>query len=124
MTNSVIETFSFPIEKHEAIKRAKEIAKRNGISFSKYIIELIEQDQEQDNEKKVNPLNLNQTKTLFGKQNNNTLDVYLNPDKHILSKEIHQLSSKEKLYTIRDNAYAIRAIAQTRLNKLIKNNII
>ena len=109
--------------------QAEDRAKEKGLSFSKYIVELIKKDlEEQKNlialdksaisgwimNQSNNQNNSISTLTL----NQNTLDIYLSTKSEI-NTHINQVQDLGRLRDIRDKSKMIMNVSQTRINNLV-----
>src|SRR5262245_21501389 len=93
-SKSMVQTFSYPVNKAEMIEKAAKIAKADGVSFSEFLVSLVEEEvrKKVKGEESPNPLNLpssNNTYVLNPKKSleseNMSLDQWVNKVKTIHS---------------------------------------
>lgn len=129
MNKSIVQTFCYDLTDVSVMAQAEDRAKEKGLSFSKYIVELIKKDlEEQKNlialdksaisgwimNQSNNQNNSISTLTL----NQNTLDIYLSTKSEI-NTHINQVQDLGRLRDIRDKSKMIMNVSQTRINNLV-----
>lgn len=120
MTNSIIETFSYQFNDMDVVKKAKDLARRNGISFSAYIMNLLEEEVKKKVEAQTDPLNLSRQERVTKSGNNtSTLDAFMPYDK--LRDRVSQIDDTTTLSNLIRNGHVIETVARTKLIHIKKN---
>lgn len=112
---SIIESFSYQIDEMEMMNKAKEIAKRNQMSFSTYVKELIKQDIEKNVNPQTDPLNLSRNSSVVG-TNIRSLDLYKVSQQEI-NDNLNELEDKRDYNTLSNlglKAYQIVSVVKTK----------
>lgn len=120
----IVNTFTYPLGKEDVVKKAKELAHRNGVSFSAYVVELLEQEVQKKVEAQTDPLNLSKVlvsdDSPLAKINNpNTLDAFMPYDK--LRDRVSEIDDTHTLSTLIRNGHVIETVARTKLINIKKN---
>lgn len=117
---SVVEAFSCPLDKLDVVEKAREVARRNGMSFSAYVVDLLEREYQKKVEPQVGPLNLPRQQVTESGMNTNTLDAFMPYSD--LAKRVSEIDDKEKLYVLKKNGHVIETIASTKLKRIAYQN--
>lgn len=122
MTNSVVETFSYQFKDIEEVKKAKEIARRNRISFSAYVMELLREENKKNGQPRTDPLNL--SKRLLNStrptNNNMSLDLYILSQEEI-NEHLNLLycnNNHQQLRQLRDKSSQVLLVSKIKIDLL------
>lgn len=116
----IVNTFTYPLGKEDVVKKAKELAHRNGVSFSAYVVELLEQEVQKKVEAQTDPLNLpKQDRVTKSGISYETLDAFMPYDK--LRDRVSEIDDTHTLSTLIRNGHVIETVARTKLINIKKN---
>lgn len=87
VSKSIIQTFSYPISKAEMIEEATKMAKADGVSFSVFIISLLEQEVRKKAEGSENPIGV-------------LYNIYNNPKQKGLQSDIRNFMRRNDIIKI------------------------
>jgi hypothetical protein len=120
-SKTLITAFSYSLDDLDVVRNAEEIARRNGQSFSAYVVELLKKDgkTEKNEAPLADPLNLPRQQVTEPDVSYNTLDIYM-PYTEIRD-HIARLDDPKKLAILIQNGRVMETVATTRRKKIVKD---